>query len=54
MPENLSSSDLASLIDHFFDERKLLRLLLRESTKAKAEGREDAGFELVVKTKKCG
>jgi len=52
MPENLSSSDLASLIDHFFDERKLLRLLLRESAKAKAEGREDAGFELVVKTKK--
>lgn len=52
MPENLSSSDLASLIDHFFDERKLLRLLLRESAKAKAEGREDSGFELVVKTKK--
>lgn len=52
MPENLSSSDLSSLIDKFFDERKLLRQLLRESSKAKAEGREDAGFELVVKTKK--
>jgi hypothetical protein len=53
MQENLSSSDLSSLIDKFFDERKLLRLLLRESAKAKAEGREDAGFELVVKTKKA-
>lgn len=52
MPENLSSSDLSSLIDRFFDEQKLLRQLLRESVKAKAEGREDAGFELVVKTKK--
>ena len=52
MPENLSSSDLSSLIDNFFDERKLLRQLLRESTKARAEGREDAGFELVVKTKR--
>lgn len=52
MPENLSSSDFASLIDNFFDERKLLRLLLRETAKAKAEGRDDAGFELVVKTKK--
>lgn len=52
MPENLSSSDLSSLIDKFFDERKLLRQLLRESEKAIAEGRDDAGFELVVKTKK--
>lgn len=52
MPENLSSSDIASLIENFFDERKLLRELLRESNKAKAEGREDAGFELVVKPKK--
>jgi hypothetical protein len=52
MPENLSSSDIASLIENFFDERKLLRELLRESNRAKAEGREDAGFELVVKPKK--
>lgn len=51
-PENLSSTDLSSLIDKFFDEQKLLRQLLRESAKAKAEGREDSGFELVVKAKK--
>ncbi|MEK7071207.1 MAG: hypothetical protein AAB966_05335 [Patescibacteria group bacterium] len=52
MPENLSSSDLASLIEKFFDEQKLLRLLLRESAKAKAEGRKDTGFEIVVKAKR--
>lgn len=52
MPETLGSSDLTLLIEKFFDEQKLLRLLLRESNKARAEGRRDTGFEIVVKTKK--
>lgn len=51
-PENLSGGDLSALIDRFYDEAKFLRHLLREVNQAKAEGKSEAGFELVVKTKK--
>ena len=51
-PDNLSGGDLAALIDRFYDEAKFLRHLLREVNQAKAEGKSDTGFELVVKTKK--
>lgn len=51
-PDNLSGGDLSALIDRFYDEAKFLRHLLREVNQAKADGKTDAGFELVVKTKK--
>lgn len=51
-PANLSSSDLSVLTDRFYDEAKFLRHLLREVKQAKAEGKPDTGFELVVKAKK--
>ena len=51
-PDNLSGGDLSALIDRFYDEAKFLRHLLREVNQAKANGKTDTGFELVVKTKK--
>lgn len=51
-PDNLSGGDLSALIDRFYDEAKFLRHLLREVNQAKADGKTDTGFELVVKTKK--
>lgn len=51
-PDNLSGGDLSALIDRFYDEAKFLRHLLREVNQAKAEGKSETGFELVVKTKK--
>ncbi|MFZ4402478.1 MAG: hypothetical protein ACOYOK_00110 [Pseudobdellovibrionaceae bacterium] len=51
-PDNLSGSDLSALIDRFYDEAKFLRHLLREVTQAKAKGKSDSKFELVVKAKK--
>lgn len=51
-PDNLSGSDLASLIDRFYDEAAFLRQLLRDVKQAKADGKANTGFELVVKAKK--
>ena len=51
-PDNLSGGDLSALIERFYDEAKFLRHLLREVNQAKADGKTDTGFELVVKTKK--
>lgn len=51
-PENLSGSDLSALIERFYDEAKFLRQRLREVSQAKAEGKTDTGFELVLKAKK--
>lgn len=51
-PDNLGGGDLSALIDRFYDEAKFLRHLLREVNQAKADGKTDTGFELVVKTKK--
>lgn len=51
-PDNLSGGDLSALIDRFYDEAKFLRHLLREVNQAKADGKTETGFELVVKTKK--
>lgn len=50
--ENLSGGDLSVLIDRFYDEAKFLRQRLREVRQAKAEGKIDTGFELVLKAKK--
>jgi len=51
-PDNLSGGDLSALTDRFFDEAKFLRHLLREVKLAKASGKTDTGFELIVKAKK--
>lgn len=51
-PDNLSGGDLSVLIDRFYDEAKFLRQRLREVNQAKAEGKTDTGFELVLKPKK--
>lgn len=51
-PDNLSGGDLSALVERFYDEAKFLRHLLREVNQAKADGKTDTGFELVVKTKK--
>lgn len=51
-PENLSGGDLSVLIERFYDEAKFLRQRLREVSQAKAEGKTDTGFELVLKPKK--
>jgi len=52
-PDNLSGGDLSALIDRFYDEAKFLRHLLREVNQAKAEGKAETGFELVLKPKKA-
>ncbi len=51
-PDNLTAADLSALIDRFYDEAKFLRHLLREVKQAKADGKKNTGFELVVKSKK--
>lgn len=51
-PDNLSGGDLSALIERFYDEAKFLRHLLREVNQAKADGKTETGFELVVKTRK--
>lgn len=51
-PDNLSGGDLSALIDRFYDEAKFLRHLLREVNQAKADGKSETGFELVLKAKK--
>ena len=51
-PDQLVPGDLSALVDRFYDEAKFLRQLLRELNQAKAEGKTDTGFEVVVKTKK--
>lgn len=51
-PDNLSGGDLSVLIDRFYDEAKFLRQRLREVNQARAEGKTDTGFELVLKPKK--
>ncbi|PWU15003.1 MAG: hypothetical protein C5B49_12375 [Bdellovibrio sp.] len=51
-PDNLSNGDLSALIEQFYNETWFLRQLLRDSNAAKAEGRSDLGFELVIRPKK--
>lgn len=50
-PENLSSTDLTAIVERFYDERKFLRQLLRESKRAEEEGR-DLNLEILVRPKK--
>lgn len=51
-PDNLSGGDLSALIERFYDEAAFLRQLLRDVKQAKANGKTESGFELVLKTKK--
>lgn len=51
-PDTLSGGDLSALIDRFYDEAAFLRQLLRDVKLAKSEGKNNTGFELVLKTKK--
>lgn len=51
-PDNLSGGDLSALIERFYDEAAFLRQLLRDVKQAKADGKTESGFELIVKTKK--
>ncbi len=51
-PDNLSGGDLSALIDRFYDEAKFLRHLLREVNQAKADGKSETGFELILKARK--
>ena len=50
-PENLSNADITSIVERFYNERKFLRQLLRDSKKAEDEGRE-LNLEIVVRPKK--
>lgn len=50
--DNLSGGDLSALIDRFYDEASFLRQLLRDVKIAKAEGKSETGFELVLKAKR--
>lgn len=52
-PDNLSGGDLSGLVERFYDEAAFLRQLLRDVKQAKAEGKSDSGFELILKTKKA-
>lgn len=51
-PDTLSGSDLSAIIDRFYDEAVFLRQLLRDIKQAKANGKMDSGFELILKTRK--
>lgn len=52
-PDNLSNGDFSSLIERFYNDAQFLRQLLRDVNAAKAEGKADLGFELVVKQKRA-
>lgn len=51
-PDNLSNSDVNSLIEEFYDEEAFLRQLLRDVKKAKKEGQTDPTIEVMVRPKK--
>ncbi len=53
-PDILSSKDISTLIERFYDEESFLRQLLRDVKKAKKNGQTEPTLDLVVKTKKSG
>lgn len=52
LPENLSSSDMTSLVENFYDEEVFLRHLLKEIKKNKFEGKSISEYEIVLKSKR--
>lgn len=52
-PDVLSNSDFSNLVDQFYDEATFLRELLRDVKKAKAEGKDNSGFELIFRPRKA-
>lgn len=52
VPDNLSSSEVNSAIETFYDTEAHLRQLLRDVRKSKASGQGDGGIDLVLRTKK--
>jgi hypothetical protein len=50
-PENLSNSDLNTIVERYYDEEKFLRQLLRETKQAKRDG-QPAQLEIVVRPRK--
>lgn len=50
--ENLSNSDVNSLIDRFYDEERFLRQLLREVKRARENGQAEPTLEVIVKAKR--
>lgn len=49
--ENLSNSDLNTIVERYYDEEKFLRQLLRETRQAKRDG-QPAQLEIVVRPRK--
>lgn len=52
MPDNLSNSDLNSIVKRFYDKEAHLRRLLKEIKKAKQEGQIDS-IEVIVRQRKA-